>query len=273
MCKSLGVSRAGFYAWLERPPSARAVENRALCEDIRVVFDESHQSYGSPRVYEEFRSAGKRIGRNRIARLMREAGLKAIVRRRFRTTTNSAHDLPVAENLLERCFESGRPNEAWVTDLTYVWTSEGWLYLAVVLDLFSRRIVGWSMARHMRTDLVLNALRMALGNRLPDKDLVHHSDRGSQYASFRYQELLERQGITCSMSRRGDCYDNAVVESFFGTLKTELIYRRSWPDRQAARSAIHDYIEVFYNRKRRHSTLGYRSPAEFEAHYYAAQAA
>ena len=198
---------------------------------------------------------------------MRTAGITARLARRFRRTTDSSHDFPVAENLLARRFTAERPNSKWVTDITYIWTQEGWLYLAVVLDLFSRRIVGWSIADHMRTDLVMGALTMALGNRLPDDTLMHHSDRGSQYASFCYQKALGQHGITASMSRRGECYDNAVMESFFGTLKTELIHRQTWPTRASARSAIPDYIEIFYNRKRRHSTLGYRTPAEFEADY------
>jgi len=198
---------------------------------------------------------------------MRTAGLTARLTRRWRRTTDSAHGLPVAENLLARDFTAERPNQKWVTDITYIRTLEGWLYLAVVLDLYSRRIVGWSMASHMRTDLVMQALTMAVGNRLPDDALMHHSDRGSQYASFAYQDALRDHGISCSMSRRGECHDNAVAESFFGTLKTELVHRQTWPTRASARSAIHDYIELFYNRKRRHSTLGDRPPAEFEADY------
>ena len=198
---------------------------------------------------------------------MRREGMQAVVRRRFRRTTNSNHDQPIAPNLLAREFKTERPNQAWVTDITYVWTLEGWLYLAVVLDLFSRRVIGWSMAENMKTDLVLDALTMALGNRLPEHQLMHHSDRGSQYASFRYQKALENHGITCSMSRAGECLDNAVAESFFGTLKSELIHRQAWPSRSSARAAIHEYIEVFYNRVRRHSTLGYRAPAEFETEY------
>ena len=198
---------------------------------------------------------------------MRTAGLTARPRRRFRHTTDSGHTLPVAENVLARRFDAERPNQRWVTDITYVWTQQGWLYLAVVLDLYSRRVVGWSMADHMRTELVMNALTMALGTRFPGSNLLHHSDRGSQYASIAYRRALKQHGIVASMSRRGECYDNAVVESFFGTLKTELIHRQTWPTHASARSAIHDYVELFYNRKRRHSTLGYRTPAEFEAHY------
>ncbi len=204
---------------------------------------------------------------------MRENGIQARLRRRFRRTTHSDHGLPVADNVLDRKFDATRPNEKWATDITYVWTVEGWLYLAVVVDLFSRRVVGWSMAEHMRTELVQSALEMALGNRLPDEELLHHSDRGSQYASFSYQKMLERHGIQCSMSRRGNCHDNAVVESFFGTLKTELVYRCTWLTRDHARSAIHEYVEVFYNRRRRHSHCGDRSPVDFETEFLAAQAA
>ena len=213
------------------------------------------------------------VGRNCVARIMRNAEITARWRRPFQHTTDSKHHLPVAENILARRFYAERPNQRWVTDITYVWTQQGWLYLAVVIDLFSRRVVGWSMANHMRTELVINALTMALGTRAPEKDLLHHSDRGSQYASIAYQRALKQHGIAVSMSRRGECYDNAVAESFFGTLKTELIHRQTWPTHASARSAIHDYIELFYNRKRRHSTLGYRTPAEFEAHYELAASA
>ncbi len=204
------------------------------------------------------------MGKNRIARLMRENGISARLQRRWRRTTDSKHSLPVAPNLLDRRFQVDAPNTVWSTDITYIWTLEGWLYLAVVEDLFSRRIVGWSMAAHMRIDLVIGAFNMAIGNRLPTANLLIHSDRGSQYAGFLYQKRMQECGITCSMSRRANCLDNAVVESFFGTLKRELVHRRTWVSRDEARAAIHEYIEVFYNRQRRHSTLGQVSPAEFE---------
>ena len=271
MCRVLGLSRSGHYAARSRPRwNAKAEEDAHIEDQIRSIHAESRATYGSPRVFAELRCRGRVVGRHRVARMMRTAGLTAIVRRRCRRTTDSSHDLPVAENLLDRDFVAERPNQKWVTDITYIWTLEGWLYLAAVLDLFSRRIVGWSMADHMRTDLVMQALTMAIGNRLPGEDLLHHSDRGSQYASYRYQAALDKHGITSSMSRRGECYDNAVMESFFGTLKTELIHRQTWPTHASARSAIHDYLELFYNRKRRHSALGHRSPAEFEAHYVTA---
>ena len=268
MCRVLGIARSGHYAARRRARwSVRTEADAHLEHEIRVIHSESRGTYGSPRVWAELRCRGERVGRHRIARCMRAAGITATLRRRFRRTTDSSHGLPVAENLLARDFTAERPNQKWVTDITYVRTLEGWLYLAVVLDLFSRRVVGWSMASHMRTDLVMEALTMAVGNRLPGADLMHHSDRGSQYASFAYQDALRCHGIECSMSRRGECHDNAVAESFFGTLKTELIHRQTWPTRASARSAIHDYIELFYNRKRRHSTLGDRPPAEFEADY------
>ena len=273
MCRVLGVSASGFYASRSRPPSRRSRANAELSERIRGIFQDSRATYGSPRVHYELRDQGERLGRKRVERLMREMGLKAQTPRRFRRTTDSNHDLPVAANRLDRQFLVETPDAVWATDITYVRTYEGWLYLAVVLDLFSRRVVGWSMADHMRTELVRGALEMALGNRLPEGELLHHSDRGSQYASFEYQKVLQKNGIECSMSRRAECYDNAVVESFFGTLKTELVYRHSWLTRREARLAIHEYIEVFYNRRRRHSHLGYLSPAEFENQYHAARAA
>lgn len=267
MCKLLGVSPSGFYAWRERPPSARGIANQELVREIRKIHLQSRGTYGSPRVHAELRSRGRPVGANRVARLMRENGVTARFKRRWKRTTDSRHSLPIAPNDLDRNFSVEEPNSIWVTDITYIWTLEGWLYLAVVEDLFSRRIVGWSMADHMRTELVLGALDMAIGNRLPEGALMHHSDRGSQYASFTYQKRLEEKGITCSMSRRANCLDNAVVESFFGTLKQELVHRRTWISRRQARSAIHEYIEVFYNRWRRHSTLGQVCPAEYERNH------
>jgi len=268
MCRVLGISRSGLYAHRRRPRwSLRSEESAHLEHEVRAIHCESRGTYGSPRIFAELRCRGWRVGRHRVARLMRTAGLSARLQRRYHRTADSSHALPVAENLLDRRFTAERPNETWVTDITYIRTLEGWLYLAIVLDIYSRRIVGWSMASHMRTDLVMGALTMAIGNRLPDESLMHHSDRGSQYASFAYQAALSSHGMTCSMSRRGECHDNAVAESFFGTLKTELIHRQTWPTRASARSAIHDYIELFYNRKRRHSSLGHRPPAEFEADY------
>jgi len=274
MCRVLGLTRAGYYAWKKRPSTtARRDETERMVKEIREVHRASRGTYGSPRIHAELGCRGVAVSRGRVERLMRKNAIAARIRRRFRATTDSDHDSPVAANILDRRFEASRPNQSWSTDITYIWTQEGWLYLAVVLDLFSRRIVGWSMAETMATDLVVDALTMALGNRLPDGDLLHHSDRGGQYASFRYQKMLEVHGIRCSMSRRGECYDNAVVESFFGTLKNELVHRTTWATRDDARLAVHEYIEVFYNRRRRHSRLGYKSPAEFEAAAGAAGAA
>ena len=260
----MGVSRSGFYAWRKRGVCRRACEDERLKSRIISIHRASRQTYGSPRIHEELKLEGFRVGRKRIVRLMQEMGITARIPRRYRKTTDSKHNQPVSDNVLSRNFDVKGPNQVWVTDISYVWTWEGWLYLAVILDLFSRRAVGWSMAEHLRKELVLEALNMALGQRLPNGDLLHHSDRGSQYASSAYRDILQTHGITCSMSRKGDCWDNAVAESFFATLKTELIHRRSWPTRREARSAIHEYIAMFYNTQRRHSYLGYLSPVEFE---------
>jgi putative transposase len=264
LCRVLRVSRSGYYAWRERKPSARALEDERLRPKIVEAFKTGRGTYGSPRVLDELIEEGFEVGRRRVARLMRELGLQGVNPRKFRVTTDSNHVHPIAENVLDRNFEASRPNEKWVTDITYIWTSEGWLYLATVMDLYSRRIVGWATADHLRTDLCLNALRMAIKQRTNIQGLVHHSDRGIQYASDRYRAVLKAHGIECSMSRRADCWDNAVAESFFGTLKNELIYRRPWLDRASVRDAIGEYIEVFYNRIRRHSTIGNISPAKFE---------
>lgn len=273
MCRVLGVSPSAFYASLSRPPSKRAQANEDIKPVIRAVFLDSRATYGSPRVHFELRHQGRSIGRHRVARLMRAMGLSARFRRRKHRSTYVEHGMPVAENRLDRRFEVRTPDSVWATDITYIHTREGWLYLAVVMDLFSRRIVGWSMTNHMRTSLVRGALEMALGHRVPSDELLHHSDRGSQYASWEYQQVLKDRGIECSMSRKGECHDNAVVESFFGTLKQELVYRYSWITRREARHAIHDYIKVFYNRRRRHSYLGNVSPAEFEKLHPATQVA
>ena len=264
LCRVLGVSRSGYYAWRVRKPSDRALEDERLRPKVVEAFKVGRGTYGSPRVLSELIDQGFEVGRRRIGRLMRELGLRGISPRKFRVTTDSDHEHPIAQNVLARNFEAQRRNEKWVTDITYIWTSEGWLYLATVMDLYSRRIVGWAMADHMRTELCLDALQMALKQRANIEGLVHHSDRGVQYASDRYRDALEAEQIECSMSRRADCWDNAVAESFFGTLKNELIYRRPWLDRESARHAISEYIEVFYNRIRRHSTIGNISPAKFE---------
>lgn len=264
LCRVLQVGRSGFYAWCQRRPCRRKIQDRRLKVQISAIHKASYKTYGSPRVHAELQARRVAVSRKRIARLMREAGLTGLAPRPFRRTTDSDHDRPVVANLLDRGFDVTAPNRVWATDITYIRTWEGWLYLAVVVDLYSRRVVGWALADHLRTDLVLRALHMALGLRQPGKGLLHHSDRGSQYASDTYRELLEQRGISCSMSRRGDCWDNAVVESFFGTLKTELIYRRPWPSRRQAAAAVAKYLEIFYNRHRRHSYLGYLSPADYE---------
>ena len=264
MCRVLEASPSGFYDWLRRPESQRAAEDRALIEKIQAVHNESRRTYGSPRVHASLKAEGYRIGRKRVARLMRENDIRAKAKRKFKVTTDSRHDHPVAPNLLDRQFTVEAPNTVWLADISYIWTREGWLYLAVVLDLFSRQVVGWAMDEQMPQELTLAALDMALQRRRPLPGLMHHSDRGSQYAAGAYQKRLAEHGIVCSMSRKGNCWDNAPMESFFHTLKTELVHHRDYLTRDEARRDIFEYIEVFYNRQRRHSTLGYLSPAQFE---------
>lgn len=263
LCKVLRVSRAGFYAWRNRPVARRRQQDAELAEVVASIHQASRRTYGSPRVHAELSAQGVRVGRKRVARLMRHQGLVARTRRRFRTSPAEGSSAPPAANVLERAFVRKGPNEAWVGDITYLWTSEGWLYLAVLLDLYSRRVVGWAMSDRVDRLLALSALEMAISNRSP-KALLHHTDRGSQYTSTDYRQALERHGLTCSMSRVGNCWDNAVAESFFATLKTELLPERPFPTRQAAKQAVFEYIEVFYNRQRRHSALGYLTPAGFE---------
>jgi putative transposase len=265
MCKVLQVSTQGFYAWFKREPSQRQVANQALAVTIRELHVRSRRRYGSPRVHRGLQARGQRVGRNRVARLMREQGLRARPKRRFRRTTDSNHQLPVAPNLLGRNFTADAPNKVWVSDLTYVWTLEGWLYVAAILDLFSRRVVGWAVSDSLERQIALDALSMALQSRNPAPGLVHHSDRGSQYASADYQHVLKDWGMVGSMSRKGDCWDNAVAESFFATLKLELVYDSVFATRAQATSAIFEYIEIFYNRDRFHSSLGYLTPAGYEA--------
>ena len=264
MCRLLEVSRSGFYAWLKRRDSLE-LNDRRLLQLIREIFAQSRETYGSPRIYRELRTRGVRCDKARVERLMRENEITPPRKKKYRVTTDSNHKNPVAPNVLQRDFTSPAPNRRWVSDITYVWTWAGWLYLAVVLDLFSRRVVGWAMDSRLDTEsLTLNALHMALRNRAPDRGLIHHSDRGTQYTSGDFQKVLDARGIVCSMSRRGNCWDNAVAESFFATLKLDLVFRRTFRTRREARQAIFNYIEVFYNRQRRHSYLGYLSPAEFE---------
>jgi transposase InsO family protein len=277
MCRVLVVSSAGFYAWLTRAPSARAIADERLMLNIRVAHEQIDRTYGAPRIQRDLRDDGLGVSTKQVARLMRQARLAGEPghRRAPRAprTTDSAHADPVAPNVLARQFDvSGvrRLDRVWVSDLTYVPTREGWLYLAVVLDLASRRVVGWGMGPSLEVGLALGALRMAIAARRPRAGLLHHSDRGSQYACAEYTAVLAAHGMLASMSRKGDCWDNAVVESFFATLKRELIARRDWRTRAEARQAIFQYIEIRYNRVRRHSTLGYVSPAQYETQLRAA---
>ncbi|HBY94142.1 MAG TPA: IS3 family transposase [Chloroflexi bacterium] len=265
MCALLAVSRSGYYGWRRRPESERDRQNRRRLVEIRTVQQTTRGVYGSPRVHAELRARGHRCGRHRVARLMQQEGLRARQRRAFKRTTTSSHRLPVAPNLLQRRFQASRPNETWVADITFIPTREGWLYLAGLVDVCSRMIVGWGLSDRLTRPLVMDALEMALGRRRPPRDLLHHSDRGSQYASQEYQALLHRHSIRASMSRTGDCWDNALMESAFGRLKSELVHLTDFATRAQARAEVFDYIEVFYNRQRRHSSLGYLSPAAFEA--------
>lgn len=266
MGKALSVSPSGYYAWTKRPASLRQQRQTELLEEIRQVQQDSRGTYGSPRIHRDLLEKNIEVCVNTVAKLMQKAGIAARQLRRFKVqTTDSTHEHPIAANLLEQDFTADLPNQRWCCDVTYVPTAEGFLYLAVVMDLFSRRIVGWSMADHLRAELCTAALAMALLRRKPQAGLLHHSDRGVQYACGWYRQILEDHQITCSMSRKGNCFDNAAMESFFATLKTELIHRHQYATRRAAVASIFEYIEVFYNRQRKHSTLGYQSPEAFEA--------
>jgi putative transposase len=264
MCRVLEVTRQGYYAYANRPPSPRVVAEAELCEAVREVFTESGETYGSPRVLRELHAREFRVGKRRVERAMRGMGLQPPTRRRHRTTTVRDPAHPVAPNELARDFKAARPNERWVTDITYVWTDEGWAYVAIILDLFSRAVVGWAVDASLSTRLPLAALESAIQRRRPGAGLLHHSDRGCQYTSTAYRDRLAALAITVSMSRKGNCWDNAVAESFFATLKNELVYRRPWRGRLDLRTALFEYIEVFYNRRRLHSSLDYKTPAEVE---------
>lgn len=265
MSRVLGVSRQAFHAWERRPPSQRSLEDAFLTERIREIHRSARGVYGAPRIHAELRMAqGIRVSRKRVERLMRQAGISGLVPKRRGRTTIRVSGVRVADDLVRRDFRPAEPNVLWVADITYLRSWEGWVYLAAVQDAFSRRIVGWSIAEHMRAELVTDALQMALARRQPEAGLIHHSDQGSQYVSLAFGQRARDAGIAVSMGSRGDCFDNAVAESFFATLKKELIRRRSWPTRRELQSAVFDYIESFYNRERRHSTLGYLSPREFE---------
>jgi putative transposase len=265
LARVLGVARAGYYAWASRPPSARTLADHALTQQIRQIHARSRSTYGAPRVHAELRlDLDVHVGRKRIARLMRAAGLQGCHRRRLRGLTRRDPQAEPAPDLVERNFTPPAPDRLWVADITQQRTGEGWLYLAVVLDAFSRRVVGWSMADHLRTELVLDALDMAIAQRRPAPGLVHHTDHGCQYTSLAFGRRLQQAGLVASMGTVGDALDNAVAESFFATLECELLDRYDWPTRQALRTAVFDFIEVFYNRRRRHSTLDYLSPADYE---------
>jgi transposase InsO family protein len=264
MCEVLGVSRSGYYAWRRRPRSLREQTNAKLTETIRGIHEESRQIYGSPRIYAALQTRGIACGRHRVARLMRDEGIRSKTKRRFRYIATKRDETPAAPNRLERCFTAARPNRVWTSDITIVKTAEGWLHLAIVLDLFSRKVVGWATSSAVTQALALEALQMAFATRKPKPGLLHHSDRGGQYLSAAYQHLLDEHGARCSMSRPGTCLDNAAAESFFHTLKTELVYQQHYRTREQARLAIFEYIESFYNRTRLHSTLDYRSPEEYE---------
>ena len=264
-CRALCVSRSAYYAWGRRPVSVQAQRRESLTVAVRKIHVGHRQSYGSPRVCRELRVQGEVVNEKTVAKVMREAGIRAKSDRKFRvTTTDSNHTRPVAENVLNREFTADKRNQKWVADITYIATLEGWLYLAAVLDLFTRKVVGWSMSPRIDSRLVVDALEMAVARELPDAGLVAHSDRGVQYASEHYQGVLTQHDIKCSMSRRGNCWDNAPMESFFATLKKELVHHESYATREAARVSLFDYIEVFYNRERQHSALGYVSPLTFE---------
>lgn len=273
LCRVLGVTRQGYYASVKRSPSPRRSEELVLRERVKALHSESRGTYGSPRLHAALRAQGMRVGKRRVERTLRALGLSARIRRRFRTTTRANPSHAVTGNHLDRRFHAQAPNTRWVTDISYVWTDEGWCYLAVILDLFSRAVVGWALDTTLSTRLPLMALEMAVRRRMPSAGLLHHSDRGCQYTSAEYRHELTKLGIEVSMSRKGNCWDNAVAESFFATIKRELIYARSWPGRAALRAELFDYIETFYNRKRIHSTLGYVSPAQVEADFEARQAA
>ena len=267
LCRVLGVSRSGFYAWRSRDVSAADVRREELAAEVKAIHAEVKARYGSPRIHAELVAKGHECCVNFVARVMREAGIAAKTKRKFRQTTDSNHPYPVAENVLDRDFDPEEPNVSWVADVTYIPTREGWLYLAVVEDLFSRKVVGWSMDQTMTSRLVVDALEMALARRLKGSSssgLVAHSDRGSQYASEHYRRRLREERIECSMSRRGNCWDNAAMESFFASLKKELVHDEDYATRDEAKASIFEYIEAFYNRVRRHSSLGYVAPEEYE---------
>jgi putative transposase len=265
MCRVLCVSQSGYYDWLSRSPSLRSQENAQLASKIKFIFDEEKSRAGARRIAKRLTREGYPVSRRRVARIMRLHGWRAKAAKKYKATTNSNHKLPVAQNLLEQDFRASKPNEKWVSDITYIWTNEGWLYLAVVMDLYSRLVVGWALSERMTSSLVIDALQMALWHRQMPRGLIAHSDRGSQYCSHDYQRLLSEHGLICSMSKRGDCFDNAAMESWNHSFKVEAIHGEKLETRDDAKKQVFDYIEVYYNRKRLHSRLGYLSPECFEA--------
>ena len=264
MCRALKISKSGYYAWRVRPQSKRARENKKLDHHIKTIYRKNRGTYGSPRITKALNKQNIACSENRVARRMSINGIHAKTKKRFKVTTNSKHNHPVAKNLLGQKFNAQRPNQLWASDITYIWTQEGWLYLAVIVDLFSRRIVGWAMSNHLGQELVLNAFKQAIWRRRSQSGVIFHSDQGVQYACQAFRDLLQQYKFIQSMSGKGNCYDNAVVESFFHTLKTELIYFENYITREDAKNSIFEYIEIFYNRDRMHSTLNYYSPVEFE---------
>jgi len=264
MCQVFSVSRSGYYRWRGRPESRRAIDNRRLDAHIKAIFMKSKMRYGSPKIADELNDMGFPVGKNRVARRMKAAGLRSIVRRKYRATTDSKHSHPVADNLLQRNFKTDGPDKVWVSDITYIATAHGWLYLTVFIDLFSRMVVGWALSSSLSAEMVITALARGIRNRRPGAGLIIHSDRGVQYACKEFRKVLVKHRFIQSMSRKGDCWDNAVAESFFGIIKSELIHHEQFKGSQDTLKAIFEYIEVFYNRKRKHSTLGYKTPDQFE---------
>ena len=263
-CKLFDVSESGFYSWKKREPSQHQKDEMVLLTHIKSQFTSSNETYGSPRMTVELKEIGLMVGRHRVARMMRQNGLKALMPKRFKRTTDSDHNFLIAPNILNQDFTTTAPNQKWGVDISYIWTSEGWLYLAIVIDFYSRKIIGFETSDRLKKDLAITALKRAIAIRRPSNDIIHHSDRGSQYCSYDYQNLLKDFGFTISMSGKGNCYDNAMVETVFKTIKSELIWRNSFKTRDSATNDIAQYINGFYNSKRRHSALGYQSPIQFK---------
>ena len=264
MCRVVRASKSGYFAWCKRGHDSKEARRNELVNKIALIHQGSRNTYGSPRVFQVLKGMGEKCSKSTVERLMRETGIRSKMKRRFKATTQSNHSLPVAQNLVKRDFTAKQPNQLWCTDITYLWTDEGWLYLAAIIDVFTRKIVGWSMKDRLTLPLALDALDMALTQQKPSAGLVHHSDRGCQYAALEYQKTLNRHDIVCSMSRRGQCWDNALMESFFHTLKTEHVYHERFMTKQQAKTSVFEWIEVFYNRQRIHSAIGFLSPECYE---------